>query len=60
MGISLEISDEVGTQSWMQVDRVTEDLVRQALAMMKGNKKDSMFNFNQIASSIVHQPLSLT
>ena len=39
------------------MDRVTEDLVRQALAMMKGNKKDSMFNIQ--SDCIINGPPAL-
>ena len=38
-----QIDLSVGNQSLVQVDRITEELVRQALKKMKGNKADALF-----------------
>ena len=38
-----QINSSVGQHSLVQVDRITEDLVRQALKRMKGNKGDALF-----------------
>ena len=52
-----QISSEVGPECWMQVDKVNEELVKKALDMMKGNKKDSMFNIQ--SDCIINGPPAL-
>ena len=41
--LSRQLNEEVGQHSITQVDRINEDLIKQALKLMKGNKADSLF-----------------
>ena len=43
--LCVQIDQSVGQASLEQVDRITVDLVRQALKRMKGNKGDALFEF---------------
>ena len=53
----MEINLEVGQHSLEQVNRINEKLVRQALQMLKSNKRDALFDMQSYCIKRVPQNL---
>ena len=52
-----QVNQEVGEHSLTQVDKINEDLLKQALKMMKGNKGDALFDIQ--SDCIINGPPEL-
>ena len=52
-----QVNQEVGEHSLTQVDKINEDLIKQALKMMKGNKGDALFDIQ--SDCIINGPAEL-